>query len=147
MRKLVALLVIALPLIAWAEGKPLPRSLDAFGIPVAVALDSDVPALKSVKGDFVRSGRFMTIDPKNGRQLSVTLDPKEKRAIKIVIRVKEDEFNKIVKKAKDLYSEGNQYATEKQKRYESHIWKDKNTIVKMICSRKQCRLELENREE
>lgn len=74
MRRFVVSALVMLPLLALAGGKPLPRGLEEIGFPVPVGLGMEVSDLNKIKGDVIKSGRFVSVRADNGRQLSATLD-------------------------------------------------------------------------
>ena len=89
----------------------------------------------------------MSVRMDNGYQLSMKLGPEEKQVNEIVIAVETSRFGEILAKARELYTKGNQYESEKGDSYESHVWKDGNTRVGLIKSRAGNRLELSQQEE
>ena len=145
MKRSLAVALVLLPLMACAQGKPLPRGLEETGITIPFRLDMDSGDVRKIKGNVVVSGRFVSIALDNGQQLSLTLDAAAKRVVKIVVLLDKERFVKLVKKSRELYSKGNEYEREKLDLYESHVWKDKSTTLSFIWSRDSYRLELSDR--
>jgi hypothetical protein len=141
------LMAALVPLVALAQGKPLPKGLEELGIALPVSLGMTAGDLDKTKGHVVRSGRFVAMTFGDTYQLSVKMDPDEKRVQQIVMTVGKDEYRRIVNTARTLYSEGNQYESEKRDDYESHVWKDKDTVMALIRNKGGQRLELSEREE
>lgn len=147
MRVLMFLMAALVPLVALAQGKPLPKGLEELGIALPVSLGMTAADLDKTKGNVVKSGRFVAMTFGDTYQLSIKMTPDEKRVQQIVIPVGKDEYRRIVNTARTLYSEGNHYESEKLDDYESHVWKDKNTLMALIRNKGGQRLELSERDE
>ena len=147
MKKLILLTAALFPLLVFAGGAPLPRGLEALEIDVPVGLDMRGVDAAKIKGHVVKSGRFVAITSESRFQVSMDLDPKGSKVRKIVVALGKDRFDKLVKRARRLYTEGNQYEREKLPNYEANVWKDKKTRLALIRAKGAYRLELADRKE
>lgn len=143
MQRLVILVAAACVFTSLVHAGSLPRSLEEIGIEVPVQLDMRAQDLRTVNGDMVRSGRFVTLVTRSPYQLSIKLNVEENRVEEIVVALGKKRFVELVSKLNGLYSKGNQYESEKREGYESHLWSDGNRKLSLIHSQNAYRLVLQ----
>lgn len=147
MRRVLGLAVLLMmPVVVCAEGKPLPRGFEAMGIAAPLSLDMTANDLDRIKGKVTKSGKFVSIAMDNGYLVSITLNDKADRLDKIIAQLQKDQYAELIKKMQ-RFSEGNQYEKEKEGRHEIHTWKDAKTVIRLVSTEDFFRIDLMNLKE
>lgn len=135
------LILMVLPPAVFAEGKPLPRGIDALGIAVPVSLDMAAGDLDRIKGTVTKNGKFVTITTDSGCLLSINLNGNADRLVKIVVQLRKDQYAELLRTTQEFSAE-NQYKKEKAGHNEIHTWNDTKTLIRLAYMKDFFRLDL-----
>jgi len=147
MRRILGLAVLLMvPVVVCAEGKPLPRGFEDMGIAAPLSLDMTAGDLDRIKGKVTKSSKFVSVVMDNGYLVTITLNDKADRLVKIIAQLQKNQYTELLKKMQS-FSEGNQYEKEKEGSREIHTWKDAKTVIRLVSTGDFSRIDLMNLKE